>query len=180
MEEVWKPVVGFEGLYEVSNLGNVASLFDNYQRRRAIPLMLRQSTDAGGYLYVNVYKNKIAKKIKVHRLVAQAFIPNPENKKCVNHFNAIRTDNRVENLEWVTHKENVHHTWYVMKRGNPPKGKTFECNFKKVAKYSLDGVLLDVYQSVKEAAEKNNLYATSISFVTDKNRRCGKFRWKSI
>lgn len=106
MKEVWKPVKGYEGRYEVSNLGNVCSL--NYNRKK-IRKNLSLNRFLCGYNSVSLYKNRISTEMLAHRIVAQAFISNPENKTEVNHKNSIRNDNRLENLEWVTPKENTQH-----------------------------------------------------------------------
>lgn len=99
-EEIWKPVRGYEERYEVSNLGNV--------RNKETLNVLKPQTNRYGYLQVNLYVcGHSTRKMKtVHRLVAEAFIPNPENKPFIDHINTIRTDDRVENLRWVTAKEN--------------------------------------------------------------------------
>jgi hypothetical protein len=101
--EIWKPIKDYEGLYEVSNLGRVKSL--NYNRTKKEG-MLKLFEDKDGYLMVNLSKDKITYQFKIHRLVAETFIPNPENKPCVDHINTIKNDNRVENLRWVSCKEN--------------------------------------------------------------------------
>lgn len=96
-----KPVPGYEGLYEVSDDGRVFSLVRHRE--------LKPKIDRYGYKAVTLTKNGKPQYITVHRLVAKAFIPNPFSKRCVNHINEIKTDNRVENLEWVTVKENDNH-----------------------------------------------------------------------
>ena len=102
-EEIWKPIKEFEGYYEVSNMGRVRSL--NY-KRTGKEKILKNIGDYKGYLEIVLTKNGKQKQFKVHRLVAEAFIPNPENKPCIDHINTVKSDNRVENLRWVTYKEN--------------------------------------------------------------------------
>jgi hypothetical protein len=104
MKEVWKDIRGYEGKYQVSNLGRVKS-FDSYGKIQ----YLKPTIHHNGYLQIVLYKNNKYLHYKVHRLVAQAFIPNAENKPEVNHKNCIKTDNRVDNLEWCTRQENVNH-----------------------------------------------------------------------
>lgn len=113
--EVWKDIKGFENYYQVSDLGNVRSItrfIDN-------PLGgLKQLTgkpmnpylNKKGYLLVTL-RNQHRKVAKIHRLVAKAFIPNPENKPEVNHKNGVKTDNSKDNLEWSTNRENIDHSW---------------------------------------------------------------------
>lgn len=101
MEEIWKDIEGFEELYQVSNLGRV--------KRVTTGRILKSRKDIDGYLYVNLCKNGKHKTHRIHRLVAQAFIPNPENKPQINHIDEIKTNNMVSNLEWMTAKENSNH-----------------------------------------------------------------------
>ena len=105
MEEQWKPIEGYEG-YQISNFGRVKS-FKRHQRGE----ILKPSLGKIGYLYINLRKNNETKHFYIHRLVAQAFVPNSFNKPCINHLNGIKTDNRIENLEWVTYGQNLTHAY---------------------------------------------------------------------
>jgi len=124
--EIWKDVLGYEGFYEVSNLGRVKSLprvwyaGNTKALRRKGETIMKLYIDGGGYCQVDFSINCKHKRYSVHRVVASAFIDNPENKPCVNHINSDRTDNRVENLEWVTYHENTKHAF---KYGNMKKNK---------------------------------------------------------
>lgn len=101
----WRPVKGYEGLYEVSNLGQVRSFYSGEAK------ILKPYVDKDGYLCVHLHKNGKGYAKKVHRLVASAFIPNIGDKPQVNHIDGDKTNNTVDNLEWVTSKENMHHAW---------------------------------------------------------------------
>ena len=105
MEE-WKDVIGYEGLYQVSNLGNVRSLNYNHTNK---PKNLKQTVDSNGYLVVSLCKNNIKKKMNTHRLVAQAFIHNDNNLPEVNHKDEDKANNKVENLEWCSSKYNCNY-----------------------------------------------------------------------
>lgn len=98
--EQWKPIVGYEGLYEISNLGRVKSL--KYGKER----ILKPGTDRGGYLTVNIYIDGKRKMFRVHRLVAIAFIPNPEGFEQINHKDEDKTNNVTLNIEWCSAKYN--------------------------------------------------------------------------
>lgn len=104
MEEIWKYIKDYEGLYQVSNKGRIKSLQDNHGNRR--DKIMNPTKDNRGYLRVPLSKNKRRRNCRVHRLVAESFIPNPFNKPCIDHINSIKTDNRSENLQWCTIQEN--------------------------------------------------------------------------
>lgn len=98
MNETWKQVRGYEGLYMVSDMGRVAGL----KKQRFPAHIMRQELTENGYLRVGLFKDGKQSKKKVHRIVAEAFIPNPDGKPQVNYINGARTDNRARNLEWCT------------------------------------------------------------------------------
>lgn len=112
-EEIWKPIKGYEGYYEVSSIGNVRSLDREIKINNKIwklkGKLLKKRIESHGYLAVVLFIGSNRNSQKIHRLVASAFIDNPDNKKEVNHINLIKNDNRVENLEWVTRSENMKH-----------------------------------------------------------------------
>lgn len=125
MTEVWRPVVGYEGLYEVSSFGRVKSLSKKWISgtgrtclHDGIIMSLTKSPE--GYPQLRLRKNKVATTHRVHRLVAEAFIPNPLQLRCVNHIDSNRENNLLENLEWATHQTNRNHALVsgFAKRGN--------------------------------------------------------------
>lgn len=117
MEEIWKDIAGYEGLYQVSNLGRVKSLDRTVQYFRNGKLetkifkskIMKQNYTSAGYLMIYLRKDGKDKYNAVHRLVAQAFIPNPNNLPCVNHKDEVKDNNSVNNLEWCTHIYNCNY-----------------------------------------------------------------------
>lgn len=117
MKEIWRPIPSFDG-YEASNLGKIRSTFkvilkangETYTRQ---PKILKPALNKSGYMRGAISIDGFMRSFMVHRLIAEAFIPNPENKETVNHINGIKTDNRVENLEWNTRSENCQHSFDI-------------------------------------------------------------------
>ena len=160
--EIWKDVVGFEGLYKVSNLGNVKSLITN---------KILAGGTAREYKVVPLRKNNTPYMKYIHRLVALAFIPKVENKNCINHKNGIKTDNRVDNLEWVTQKENIEHSWKI--------GLSTSKEHKVVQKKN--GVKIGVYKNPREAARKLKISPSPIYKCLSQNyysKTAGGFEWE--
>jgi hypothetical protein len=173
-EEIWKDIIGFEGYYQVSNFGNVKSLDRliisnrSSQRLKSQAIKKTNRSGRGDYFVVILYKNSIGKTMYVHRLVARAFIPNPENKQQVNHMDGNSTNNHYSNLEWNTVSENNTHKYRVLK--NPPV--TGNSRIKTI-KISLDGFVLNVYDSQLAAAIDNGIHKQSVN-------RCCKLLCNSV
>lgn len=150
-----KDIKGYEGLYAITSCGKVWS-------HRA-QKFLKPQKDRYGYLHVNLYKDGKAKKYKIHRLVAEAYIPNPENKPQVNHKDENKEHNYVNNLEWMTSKENNNY-------GNHDTRKSVYC------------VELDkVFSSTTEAARQLGIFQSNISACCHGERKtCGGYTWRYI
>ena len=157
MQEIYKDIVGYEGLYQVSNLGNVNSLPKIKNSKNGLQVttkekILKLNYTKSGYVTINLIKNYKTKTFKIHRLVALHFIPNPENKPQVNHKNGIKTDNRVENLEWVTNSENQYHSYAIGLRFGL-RGENH--NMVKLTKYQVLKIREDNRSQSKIAKEYN-------------------------
>lgn len=143
-EEIWKDFPGYEGRYRVSTKGNVMSV--NYAHSGK-PGILTPAKTVLGYLFVNLYKNGVCRQMFIHRMVAIAFIPNPEGKREVDHIDGSPKNNRVENLRWCTHKENLNNPVSLerFKAGSTGKVHTKEAR-EKMSKHRIGVAAIPILQ----------------------------------
>ena len=187
MEEIWKEIPGFDGAYQVSSLGNVRSCDRIIYYRNGNPRgsckhekgrIISQHISNSGYYNVPLRKNKIRKFYFVHRLVAQTFLDNPENKPQVNHIDGNRLNNQVSNLEWATRSENVNHAL----RTGLLHGLRGDLSPHKVAvlQYEKDGTFVREWSCMADAARfLNGTKAGIYSACRQKNCKTYKgYIWK--
>ena len=171
--EIWRDIKDFEGLYQVSNLGRVRSLNFNHTIGKVKELSLRN--DKKGYKQVILYKDGKTKSYKVHRLVAETFIENPNNYEQINHKNEIKSDNTVNNLEWCTNEYNHNY------------GTRNERVRKSLSKKTLCITTGEVFNSMREASIKYGISNGSISECCNNKRNSAgtlptgeKLKWMYI
>lgn len=173
-QEIWKPIKGFEGLYEVSNLGRVKALTRTIRSKRNYVrthkgVMLRQQIECNGYYRVRLSKNSKAFRFVTHRLVAIAFIPNPHNYPQINHKDENKLNNHVDNLEWCTPKYNINYGTGIKRRASK-RGKKVLC--VETGK---------IYNSQVEAAKELNLQRKLVNrSCRFPHRKTGGFHFRNL
>lgn len=171
MQEVWKDIAGFEGLYQVSNLGRVKSLPRNGTHKH--PHILHPTTSSKYALYRLSKKDKPYYR-KGHRLVAEAFIPNPENKREVNHIDGNKLNNCIDNLEWVTTSENQSHNYWVL-------GNCRRFENKEVYQCDTYGKIIKRWPAANLAGKALGIFSGDIGrCCRGKRHTAGGFKWKFV
>jgi hypothetical protein len=176
MDDTWKDVIGYEGLYTISNTGEIKSL----RRNRII-----KSWVYSKYYIISLSNNNVRRTLYLHRLIANHFIPNPENKTQVNHIDGNKLNNSISNLEWVTCSENIKHAYDIGLIESHMKGKTSKLhhNSKPVYQYDRDGLFINEYDSCQDASSATGISKGNICSCArgEKYRKlAGKFKWSYI
>ena len=178
MQETWKSIKGFEKRYEVSNLGRIKSIGGKSNHKKDI--IMKQIINHKGYLQLVLRKNNMPHHCIVHRLVAQAFIPNPDNLPQINHIDGNKQNNRVDNLEWCDNSYNQIHANKLGLNENRIRRVKEICN-KPVIQLTLDGVEIDRFASLREASNKTGCSYKSMSLcATGKVKTSGGYIWKYV
>lgn len=179
-DEIWKDIQGYEGLYQISNYGNLKSLdhivktknqYNKISNRTVKGKKIKKSFDRDNYYTVSLCKNNNKTTKRIHRLVAQAFIPNLENKSMINHKDENKQNNNFSNLEWCTAKYNTNYNNMPKRRGISKR--------KKVYQFDKQNNLIKIWNYSKEAAEFYKVKDSSIrGCCCGKTKTIKKFIWK--
>ena len=170
MEEEWRDVVGYEGLYQVSNMGRIKS-FPRKGTRTKEDRILKPLQNNNSYQYVDLYKNKKVKRYLIHRLVASTFIDNFKNYNCVNHKDENPKNNKVDNLEWCTQEYNINYG-----TGNKRRSQTEKMT---ILQYDLQLNFIKQWEGLVEAASKLNISVGNVcSCCRGKRKHAGGYIWR--
>ena len=173
MEEVWKDIEGFEGKYQVSNLGNVKSL--NYANRRYARNLVPKINNCG-YLWVELWDNGKSKPFLIHRLVAKAFIKNENRCQIINHKDENPKNCNVDNLEWCDNSYNVLYSLRKRRSGSIRKTKHSR---KKLLRISKDGVVTEISENIAKFCKNNDFNEWSILQCCKGNRKTAYgYKWE--
>jgi len=171
MQEMWKNIKDYEGKYEVSNLGRVRSLKNNCGNNRKETLILKQCIDNRGYLRVNLNNHNKGKSFLVHRLVASAFILNPNNLPQVNHKDENKQNNNMENLEWCNNQYNINY--------GTRKERISKKRGRKILQFDLNGKFIREWNGTCKASRELNINEGNIwECCNNKRKTAGKYFWK--
>lgn len=190
--EIWKDIKGFEGLYQISNYGNIKSLERTFEYigknqfgefktiKKHKEMIIKQSINGNGYYQVCLRKENIKKNLLVHRLIAEAFIDNPDNKPTINHIDGNRLNNSINNLEWATMLEQqIHRVYYLGHKniiGEKCRNARIQQQKRKVKRS--DGIIFD---SIKEAANGNESLRKNINkCVRGHQKTAGGYSWQYV
>lgn len=179
--EVWKPIKGYEKYYEVSNYGRVRSLRTKTRIKDKTHRILKFKHDTHGYRRVNIYKNGKAKSALVHRMVAEAFIPNPHDLPHVGHDDDCKINNHISNLYWTDSKENNHHNGKMDKFQETHKRKMPQI-IKKLSQPVLGTNIetgeIIIFPSMREA--QRNGFCKVSQCCSGQRKTCGGYTWQKI
>lgn len=184
MEEIWKDIPDWEGMYQASNLGNIKSLSREYMNRGRICSLkgriLKFTKQSNGYLQVGLHIEGTKYNYLVHRLVLEAFTSNPNNYPQCNHKDGVKTNNYASNLEWCTPSENVKHSYEELDRVGPLTGKCGKLHHrsKPVAQYSLTGKLIKTWESINLAEQGTGTRGNIWKSCNNKQRTAGGYKWE--
>lgn len=179
--EIWKPIKGYETKYEISNKGRVKSL--NYLRTNK-PQIMSPKDNGKGYQEIILCKDGTYIHHYIHRLVGEAFIPNPNNLPEINHINEIKNDNRVENLEWCDHLYNNRYNDRGKKIGDKLRGRNNNHSSKPVIQYDMDGNFIKEWPSLNEVVRNGITNHSSLRAALKGHRgnkkiySAGGYKWR--
>ena len=180
--EEWRPIAGYEGIYEVSNMGRIKSLdrvisqtnrygtqTDHVYKGK----ILKESVGNNGYLHIDLHKDGKTKRVLIHRLVASHFLEKQDGADVINHLDCNKENNSVPNLEWCTQSHNIKYA-YEQGTKTPP-------HMQKVAQYGENGSLIRIWDSIAEASRELGLKASNIGKVCRGQRhQTGGYKWQYI